>query len=198
MNTSFMIKGADFSTDNVGRINIQKLQVAKAGDGMIKVGSGGSMEVITTTASSSWVPGQELAYSEEITMPAGAKYLFGKTSFIFPTTALTTYENNFHPQNTLSMSAVGVIWMFYDDNAGSWTSVSSIYSKLYNKLIINAKKSGLYNSGNYTAAQIQGGIYGAKFADNLNITKMRINWLKPEAKVAPEIGIAIPEIYAGF
>ena len=203
MNTSIMIKGADFSKNNVGKLKLQKLEVIKAGNGCILADDNG--QLVVKQSFNNWNPSNELAYSQEITLPNGAAYLFGTFSNIFYTEQFNDDGQFNVPNSDGNYQAYGpsssTFWSFYCSTgqyAGQWRSMYYVVSKIYNKPRILAKKDGLYANGSYSAVKICGAIYGSRFFKSHGITKMRINWLKPESIEAPEIGMVVPELYVGI
>lgn len=205
MNTSIIIKGADFSNNNVGKLKLQKLEVIKAGDGGIVADNNGQLEVHAASTSSAWNPGAELAYSQEITLPNGAAYLFGVYPNIFVTSEFDDNGEFNVPDGSGTYTAYSVastgLWSFYctaGTYAGKWKTRYSLVSKIYNKPRILARKDGLYLNGNYSAVKFCGAIYGLRFLKEYGITKIRVTWLKPESLEAPEIGMVVPELYVGI
>lgn len=195
MNSSIMIKGANFSNSNVGKLKLQKLEVVKAGDGMCRVnGNTGELYIQTTSDYGDiWKPGDEIAYSEEIMLPSGTKYLFGKISQVLETSYINPYLLD---QRTTCPVAL-CFWCFYRSSTNRWHAVTNVFSVSFNKVLFLSRKDGLFANNEYSAATIQGGLYGTPFLYD-DIVKMKINWLKIDSKTAPEIGMTVPELYAGF
>lgn len=195
MNSSIMIKGADFSDSNVGKLKLQKLEVVKAGDGLCRAnGNTGELYIQKTSDYGDiWKPEDEIAYSQEIILPSGTKHLFGKISSVLLTTDVNSYIR--HERDNISVA--NCFWTFYRSSQSKWTEIARVYCEPFNRVMFLSKKDGLYVNNGYSAATIQGGLYGLTFQFD-DITKIVINWLKPESLKAPEIGMVVPELYAGF
>ena len=192
MNNSIIIKGADFSLNKVGKLNIQKLTITTGGDGAKDVSDGSVIDV----PSSGWYPAENMAYSAEISLPAGTKYLFGKISIITLKTTFDTYLST-PSQGQLSTDPAPV-WLFHDATSGEWTHVMALENTIQTKPNLLGYKENLFDSGRFVVALFDGGIYGQPFQSTLNIDKIIVNWFRTDGAEAPEIGVVLPEVYACF
>ena len=192
MNNSIIIKGADFSTNKVGKLNIQKLTVTKAGNGAKDASSGSLIDV----PSSGWYPAQNMAYSAEIHLPAGAKYIFGKINLIALKTAFDTYLES--PRDGTLLSNPAPTWLYHDTVSGNWVHVMGLVNTIQTKPNILGYKQDLFDDGRFVVALFDGGIYGQRFQDSLSIDKIIVNWFREDGAEAPEVGLVVPELYVGF
>ena len=192
MNNSIIIKGADFSTNKVGKLNIQKLTVTKAGNGAKDASSGSLIDV----PSSGWYPAQNMAYSSEISIPSGTKYIFGKLNMIALTSVFEEYMGSTEEGILLSNPAPS--WIYHDTVSGNWVHVMGLVNTMQTKPNILGYKQDLFDGSRFVVALFDGGIYGHRFQDSLNIDKIIVNWFREDGAEAPEVGLVVPELYVGF
>ena len=197
MNTSIMIKGADFSKNNVGKLKLQKLEVIKAGDGYLRYDDN-TLKTITTSSSTGWNPGEEVAHSEIIQLPNNTRYLFGTYTQITNNTGLNKFNNldfndgsRYYALNCSTFST----FLYYRESTESFYNVFDIYFRKYNIPEIISLKSGLYSNSIFNVMKIRGPMYGLRFQYD-DITKIAVNWVKHDSKYASDIGMVVPEIYA--
>lgn len=195
MNNAIIIPKADFSDAKVGALNIQKLTVTKAGNGGKRVDNGGLIDA-TDYAAGNWLPTENCAYSSEIIMPTGAKYLFGKLNTISLTSKFNNYISN---DNAVNIDTEPLpVWCFHNSVTNKWSGLTSIMNTLYTKPEILGYKQGLFYNNQYTAFIFEGGIYGVKFGASLTIDRFVVNWVRNDSAVCPEVGLELPELYVGF
>lgn len=188
MNNTIMINGADFSNAKIDSLNLQKLTVTKGGNGYVVASNGN--KVINSSAT--WASGN-FAYSDEITIPEGAKYLFGKLVWVKKTTDFNKMLNNL---NTLTKMNANINWWANYHN-GVWLQTNDIeYGNPKNRPQIVAYKNGVLNNGEFTAVLTDGALYGIKFP--FTIEKIVVNWIRRDSNECKDIGLDLPEIYVGF
>lgn len=193
MNTTLLLKGSDFSRAKVDALNIQKLTVTKLANGMRKV-VGGALD--TWADEANWKPSQNCAYSDEIVLPAGTKYIFGKINYDNLTATINTEMSD---PNTYTLHAAHTVWCFYNSGTSQWNGVNTLpCSGLVKKSTKIGQKDGLFASNNSSVILTDGTIWGTELPAALNITKIVVNWYRDDGLAAPEVGLVLPEIYAGF
>lgn len=195
MNNAIVIPGADFSSSKMGTLNVQKMTVVKDGNSSLTVDNG-ELVVYAGSGNPAWIPGLECAHSEEIVMPSGAKYLFGRFNFMTSESAFEQFRDT-PSQASVSLLAVGV-WCFHDSITDKWYESLDLTNTLYTRPQIIGYKENLFVNNNFAVALAEGGIYGQAFSSSYDIDKFVVNWFRADGKSCPEVGLVLPEIYVGF
>lgn len=190
MNNSIIIKNADFSGCKIDDVTIEKLTITKDGNGFIKANANGDLEVVTE---STWDPQYECAYSEQITLPAGTRALYGMTNILCNTATFLAWLAS--PTGTTIQGATVPTFVYHDTDTNKWVNYMRIYyGDVANRPNIIKYKSGLYVDELFTAVLTDGPIYGQRFAANFD--KICVNWFRTDSRGASEVGIMLPEFYA--
>ena len=140
MNTTITVKGADFSNTKVGKLSAQKLEVVKAGNGMLIPNSDGS-ELIEYLAPS-WHPELEIVHSEVIDVPYGTKGFYGRTDVVVKTSTLDAFLND---PTALYINGVAMLYMcYFSTNRNKWLSTAVAHWENVNQRpTIKARKNGI-------------------------------------------------------
>lgn len=199
MNNSILLKEADFSAFNIDSLNLVKLDIAKAGNGYVRTADGTTITVITETSGNDPWPGDNFAYSSDVIVPAGTKCIFGKLPVVMSDTNLEAFITN--PESFISSDHYAVPLgvkpiLYYDSIAGKWNSMSAItyMENASRPQVVGYREHGFpyINS----AVLLNGSLTARRFTNSINVTKLRVSWLRTDGLFAPEIGMAVPELYA--
>ena len=194
MNNTILLKGADFSQNKIDSLNIQQLTVTKDGDSYATASGG----VITIAAdSATWKPSEEYAYSNEISIPAGAKYLFGKITAVCTNSDFNTWKNT---PSQANLATAFPVWCYHTSNDSQWhvNTTGVIPYNAASRPQPIAYKPNIYVGDSFTDVMLDGAIYAAADISGLNIDKIIVNWIKKDSVGAPEVGLEVPEIYVSF
>ena len=190
MNNTIMVKGADFSSVNVGNLNLTKLTMSKANDYAVHV-SGGSVAHYDPSGFG-W--DNEIVSSNTITVTEGCNGVYGRFNMVTKNANFNTHIAT--PTNRLQ--GVLPIFLFYSERDAAWYETSEIvYQNAARRPQILGYKQGEYLSDNYTAIKLQGAVY-VPINVGFRISKFIFNWIKPSAAQCPEIGMDLPEIYLTY
>lgn len=196
MNNTILIKGADFSNNKIGKLNIQKLTI---NDSDIQSGAQKAVQGVLTTIDDiperHWYPSVEMAHAQ-ISIPSNTKYLFGKITTTPRTDVLNTFLST-SSQNNLYIDGVAP-WIYYDTITSKWIGVATLMNVPSTRFQILGRKDNLYYDNNFSCLLTDGAIYGVPFLDTINPTSIVVNWVPNTSPSAPELGIVKPELYVVF
>lgn len=188
MNNTLIIKNADFSAVKVGKLNIQKVNVVKAGNGGMLIEN---YELAPMSNIGTFYPNEEVAYSEIVSVPEGAKYLYVHMPLLISNAGVEELLDPTVTSLANSRQYYGII--YHRTDTDYWYRVAISY--ITRPTIIDIYHNVYSNT--FSVVLLDGGVFTKNVLAS-TVDKFMFNWVRPDAKVAGGLGMEVPEVYFGF
>lgn len=188
---SLIIKGADFSSAKVGKLNIQKINIVQAGVGSMQWKN----NQLTVVTSGLMDRAKEYAYSEPVLIPDGVKRIFGKINAVFTNANIESILSSGNAKNINQ----AIPWMVFElPENNNWTDIVKFQNSTA-VLDTLGYTDHLYDEDGYGCVLVEGAVYGGVMGRPGDGTSHAIfNWVRNDALVSPMVGLDVPELYWGF
>jgi len=189
MNNTLIMKNSDFSGMQVGKINLQKIDIIKQGNDMY-MATGGAL-------SNDWSgfigidPVKDGAYSQEIDISNinTNAYIYGRFNISVIKSNADKLINGDFP---ISPAYFTLFHRTYDNTWQNFTLTPTNYNK---PNILRVYKDAFYKTNIFSIFLIEGLIFQGNLT---NMDKLLFSWIRPDSANFSGLGIEVPELYIGL